>query len=302
MIDSLDLPMIVDFDDLARHLRLSRNLVYWLSSTAPERYQLYQIPKRDGGRREISAPVQSLKVVQRWVLNEILYKVKVSPYSYGFQKGRGSPLVACAEKHRRSLYLLKMDLENFYPSIPREKIYGLFVSLGYNSSAANLLTNICTNENCLPQGAVTSARLANLICRNLDYRIAGYCNKREVIYTRYADDLTFSCDNRDTLKGIYSTIQRILNQEGYDINSRKTRFLSPKNRKRVLGITINDSQMKAPKEWKRQVRAMIHHAAVTGDHTQDEAIKGYIAYFKSIEPGYSERLNEYFQKLSSAEL
>lgn len=291
MIDSLDLPAIKDFDDLAKHLRLSRNLVYWLTSTAPERYHTYQIPKRDGGQREISAPVRALKVVQRWVLNEILYKVKVSPYSC-------SPLVQCAEKHRRSLYLLKIDIENFYPSIPRKKVYHLFVSMGYDSSAANMLTNICTDKDCLPQGAVTSACLANLICRSLDYRIAGYCNKREIIYTRYADDLTFSCDNRDTLKGIYSTIRRILKQEGYQINSRKTQFLSPKCRKRVLGVTVNDGYLKAPKEWKRQVRAMIHHAAATGDHSQDEIIQGYLAYFKSIEPNYGDKLDEYLRKFS----
>ncbi len=298
MIDSLGLPAIRNFDDLAQHLRLSRNLVYWLASESPRKYCRHEIPKRDGTRREISAPVKSLKVVQRWVLSEILYKLKVSPYSYGFAKGKGSPLAQCAQKHRRNLYILKIDIRHFYPSIPRKKVYGLFVSIGYNSSAANLLTNICTYNGSLPQGAVTSACLANLICRNLDYRIAAYCNKREIVYTRYADDLTFSCDNRDTLRGIYRTVQKILEEEGYQINQGKTQFLSPKCRKRILGITINDGLVKAPKEMKRQVRAMIYQSIVLGNHLQDEKIKGYVAYIKSIEPKYDERVQRYCEKLS----
>lgn len=91
----------------------------------------------------------------------------------------------CAEKHKNNLYVFKLDLKDFYPSIKREKVYYAFANIGYNADVSNLLTNICVVDDELPQGAVTSPYLANLICRKLDLRIAGYCNKRNIVYTRY---------------------------------------------------------------------------------------------------------------------
>ena len=49
----------------------------------------------------------------------------------------------------------------------------------------------------------------------MDIRIAGYCNKRDITYTRYADDLIFSCDNRDMLRKIYGMIKKIVEDEGF---------------------------------------------------------------------------------------
>lgn len=296
VIDSLVLPMMTDFEDLVQNLRLSAQLVYWLTSEANEKYQTFRIPKKDKTYREINAPVHSLKIVQRWVLDNILYKIKVSPYSFGFSiDGNGSPLVRCAEKHKNNLYILKIDIKAFYPSIKREQVYHVFANIGYNSSIANLLTNLCVQKGVLPQGAVTSAYLANIICRNLDYRIAGYCNRRDIVYTRYADDMTFSCDNRDVLKSIYGTIIKILHSEGFIINNSKTLFLSPRCHKRVLGITVNDNLVKAPKELKRNVRSMIHVAIVTKNYLLNERIKGYISYINSIEPNYLDKIKSYIR-------
>ena len=302
VIDSLNLPVMTNFEELTEHLRLSAKLVYWLTAASTPKYQIYHIPKKDGSFRVINAPVYSLKVVQRWILDNILYKIKVSPYSFGFNKdGKGSPLVQCAEKHKNNLYVLKLDIRDFYPSIKREKVYYEFTNIGYNSTVANLLTNICVYNDTLPQGAVTSAYLANVICRNLDFRIAGYCNRRDIVYTRYADDMTFSSDNRVVLKSIYNTIKKILLSEGFQLNEKKTLFLSPRCRKRVLGVTINDNLIKAPKELKRSIRAMIYNSFLTKDYTSNAKIKGYISYVDSIEHGYINRIKDYIGGLYKSE-
>lgn len=294
VIDSLNLPTMTDFGELIQHLRLDGKLVYWLASNANEKYKVHYIKKSNGGLREISSPVQSLKIVQRWILDNILSKIKVSPYSYGFQKSNcGSPLLCCAEKHRRNLYIMKIDIKDFYPSIKREKVFFTFTDIGYNAVIANILANLCTHKDSLPQGAVTSAYLANLICRNLDYRIAGLCNRRDIVYTRYADDLVFSSDNRDSLKRIYGFVQSIVSSEGFVINDNKTQFLSPGTRKQVLGITVNDNLIKAPKDMKRMVRAMIYKTIVSGDYSAYSVIKGYISYIGSIEKDYVSKVKKY---------
>ena len=306
LVESLELPSINSFDDLVAELRLSHKLLYWLSQEeAVGRYKTFYINKKSGKKRKIDEPVYSLKVVQQWILNRILYKIKASKYSYGFIKARKkakSPLVQVAEKHQHNLYLMKMDLKDFYPSIHREKVYSLFRKIGYNSSVSNLFTNICVFEDHLPQGAVTSAYLANLVCKRLDNRIAGYCNKRSITYTRYADDMAFSSDDRALLRKAYNIIKSIKKDEGFVLNTEKTRFSGPITHKEVLGITINNCDVKAPKQMKRNVRQCIHKQIATGNYENINVVRGYIAYINSIEPGYIGKIEKYVKRLIESEL
>lgn len=306
LVESLGLPLINSFDDLVAELRLSHKLVYWLSQEdVAGKYNTFYIDKKSGKKRRIDEPIYSLKIVQRWLLYKILYKIKPSKYSYGFVKTiekSKPPLVQVAEKHQHNLYLMKMDLKDFYPSIHRKRVYSLFRKIGYNSSVSNLLTNICVFEDHLPQGAVTSAYLANLVCKRLDNRIAGYCNKRSIIYTRYADDMAFSSDDRELLRKDYNIIKAIIENEGFSLNTEKTRFSGPITHKEVLGITINNSDIKAPKRMKRNVRQFIHRQIATGDYQNINVIRGYISYINSIEPGYTKKIKKYVRHLIESEL
>ena len=305
VIESLGLPMLTCFDDLVKEVSLSEKLVYWLTKRDAEgRYKTFFIKKKDGNKRKINSPSLALKIVQRWTLENILYKIKTSQYSYGFKRDirKGSPLVYCAEKHKNNLYVLKLDLKNFYPSIKRESVCYIFKNVGYNADISNLLTNICVVNDELPQGAVTSPYLANLVCRKLDFRIAGYCNKRNIVYTRYADDLTFSCDDRELLRKIYGMIKKIVEDEGFCLNQKKTVFMTPKNHKEVLGVTINDGLLKAPKEVKKDIRAMLHYEVATGDYAMNDEIRGYVAYVDSIEKNYKNKCISYLKRLSESTL
>lgn len=319
LMKSLNIPIIESFDDLADELRLSKKLVYWLTiNDAVGKYSSFYIKKKSGKLREINEPVFSLKIVQRWILRSILEKVKCSEYSYGFSKSKHgkdlddnnddgkaksqSPQLAVALNHRNNLYLLKLDIKDFYPSITGEMVYYQFREIGYNEQVSNLLKNICTWKDSLPQGAPTSAYLANLICRRMDARIAGYCNKHNIAYTRYADDLMFSSDDRGALHHTYAVVKHIVEDEGFLLNTDKTCFVGNKSRKEVLGITINDKNCHTPKEMKRNVRAMIHHAVATGDYSDLMRIRGYISYISSVEGGYEKKIRGYIESLAASDL
>ena len=320
LLESLNIPVIESFDDLVNELRLSRKLVYWLTrNDSPGKYRKFYIKKRSGKLREINEPVFSLKILQRWILQNILEKIKCSDYSYGFRKNDHfmylkddkidagkpeclSPQFAVALNHRNNLYLLKLDIKDFYGSITAEMVYHQFREIGYNEDVSNLLKNICTWKNGLPQGAPSSAYLANLVCRRMDSRIAGYCNKHNIVYTRYADDLMFSADDRDELRHLFSVIKHIVGDQGFLLNTDKTHFAGNKSRKEVLGITINDKNCKTPKEMKRKVRAMIHHAVATGNYSDLMRIKGYISYISSIEGGYEKKIRAYIECLIQSDL
>lgn len=319
-LESLNMPVMNSFDDLADELRLTKGLVYWLSKEdADGKYHTYFKKKKSGKFRQIDAPVLSLKIVQRWILENMLYKIKCSPYCYGFapaerkdskgdngqesqKKDKSSPQAEAAERHRYNLFLLKMDIKDFYPSILRPKVFYLFRDIGYNKDISNLLTNICTWKGRLPQGAPTSAYLANLICRRMDRRIAGYCNKRNIVYTRYADDLIFSSDDREMLLKAHYAVRSIVESEGFKLNDEKTSFAGTGKRKEVLGIIINDKRVKASKEMKRMVRSMIHQNIATGEYKDSSRIRGYIAYISSIEKDYEKKARTYIKSLSESTL
>lgn len=300
ILDVFDLPIFDDIYSLAECIGVSPALVYILSQENNYKYYTsFEIPKRNGKPRTIFAPSYSMKIIQRWILEEILYKLPVPEYAFGFKKGISAPLKQNALKHQNNLFILKMDLKDFFPSIDREQIYYLFSRVGYNSTISNILANITTVHEFLPQGAVTSPCIANLVCTHLDKRIAKYCSKREIIYTRYADDLTFSSNDKILLKSIYGMTKKIIEDEGFQLNENKTRLMTPKGKKTITGITVNNQLIKAPKEMKRKVRAMIHHAIVTGNYDASQQIRGYIAYISSIEDDYLASIKKYINSFAS---
>ncbi len=301
ILDSLKLPIIENLDDLEESISINKKLLYFLSKESNlKKYNTFYINKKNGNRREINEPVYSLKIIQKWILENILYNMKLSKNSFGFQNSNlGSPLVENAKIHKDNDFILKMDLKDFYPSIKRDKVFYLFKNVGYNNYISNVLTNLCTYKDTLPQGAVTSPYISNLICYKLDYRIDKYCVKREISYTRYADDLMFSGNNRDVLRRIYGMIIKILKDEGFKINKDKTFFMTPKGRKKIIGITVNDKLIKAPKQMKRLVRSMIHNAIVSCDYSKIDIIRGYIAYIDSVEKGYKDNIILYINNFKN---
>ncbi|PEE69007.1 retron St85 family RNA-directed DNA polymerase [Bacillus thuringiensis] len=299
ILNALNLPNIRDLETFSNSIGVSQRLIQLLANSAHVYYNNFSIPKKNGTQREINTPTYSLKLVQRWILKEILEKIDVSEESMAFKKGLGNSIKKNAEIHKYSVYLLQLDIKDFFISIKKEKVFYLFRDLGYNIVVSNLLANICTYNGFLPQGGVCSPYISNLICYKLDKRLKGLCAKRDILYTRYADDLTFSCDNKETLKKVRNIIEDIIKNEGFEINPLKTRFLSPSSHKKVTGITVNDNRIKASKKLKKKVRSMIHHSFVSADYSSNDQIRGYVSFIDSIEEGYKDKICEYIDRLAN---
>ena len=128
------------------------------------------------------------------------------------------------------------------------------------------------------------------------------CSKRDMVYSRYADDLTISGDSKITLTKTMKLVEKIANEEKFYLNPNKTRYLSPKSHKIVTGITVNDGILKANKALKKRLRAMIFRSIVTKDYTRNEQARGIIAYIDSIEKGYKNKIKEYLNNLAEKEI
>lgn len=306
LINSLNLPHFESIDELSELTRLSSRLLYCLSMKTDKYYKTKQIKKRNGNYREISIPSYTLHIVQRWILVEILNKITLTNRAMAFRKGKDYGHKQNALYHSNTLYGLALDLKDFFPSITANKVYTIFSSLGYNNFAATILTNLCTLDDKLPQGSACSPALSNIICITLDKRLIGLCEKRGIRYSRYADDMYFSCDDKAMLLKNFPIITKIIKDEDFIINEKKTHFHTPSNKKQVTGITVCPTdiedymELKAPKKLKQKIREEIFICLISGQYENKEHILGEITYVQYIEKEnkqtYLERIKHYINK------
>jgi RNA-directed DNA polymerase len=199
-------------------------------------YRNFEITKKNGKKRAISEPLPSLKEIQHWILKNILYKTPISPFAKAYK-----PHVTILENlrfHKNQPKVFTLDLEHFFPSIKIESVEQIFLEIGYSKSISNLLSQLCTKDGFLPQGAPTSPYLSNLMFKETDEAISEYCKQHKIRYTRYADDLSFSgnFDEEKLLQKVTENIQKI----GFQINVEKTKLMTPNMRQTVTGIVVND--------------------------------------------------------------
>lgn len=236
---------------------------------------------------------------------------------------------------RRGTYI-NMDLQDFFPSTRRSWIRNYFKELGYSHFVAGLIAQLLTVNmpnprygtkferpeerkyiSGVPQGSPASGAICNIIADwKLDKNILTYMdelNARHNLtdpewqwkYTRYSDDLAFTCGKNLPLKvkeNIAKKLVTICNQSGYRVNKRKTRITNTFYRKQLLGIVFNVHPNVAKDEYLK-LRALIHNCLVQGFNTQyrkaqkeneEELIswlKGKVNYVQQINPDRGARLH-----------
>ena len=247
-------------DELARRLGMA---VDEIRSLEPA-YRLIEIPKRSGGLRRIHEPEAKLKALQRRLLRRVLARLAAHPAAMGFE--RGLSIVTNALPHVRRAVVVRMDIEDFFASTKAGCISEYFRAIGWNKEASALLARLTTWENGLPAGAPTSPRLSNLVNYKLDARLLALATKLGSVYTRYADDMTFSFaeDRRDVIQGLIRCVKTILDEEGYVLHQKKKlRILRRHQRQTVTGVVVNERPA-LPHSTRRWLRAVEHRAATRG--------------------------------------
>lgn len=308
-INTLKIPAFQNIYELSRLTGISSRMLYCLSKNNVEYYKTFTIKKKSGGLRTINAPLYSMAIIQKWILRNILEKIMPSNRAMAFRKGNEFGCKMNAKYHVGTLYGLSIDLADFFTSIKSNKVYCLFRNLGYAETAATILTNICTLDGALPQGGVCSPTISNLICITLDNRLIGMCEKRGIRYTRYADDMYFSCDNKDLLKKTFPKIKTAIEDQNFTINNNKTRYHTPSNRNQITGVVIvktnqyEEYELKAKRKLKQNLKAEIHNAIMTGNYKKKGRILGMISYIDFIERensnNYLERIKDYIVKCAN---
>jgi hypothetical protein len=311
------LPPYATAAELAQAMGISISTLRWMTFhrevDTGTHYHTWNIPKRSGGERTITAPLPELKALQRWALRHYFEKLPVHGAAHGFVPARS--VVTNARAHAAADVVVKLDVKDFFPSIHWKRVKGLLRKAGVAEPVATLLAllateaprqrvefrgkvlHVATGPRALPQGAPTSPAITNALCRRLDLRLSALARELGFTYTRYADDLTFSFRKtperpRPALGMLVDTTRSILQSEGFVLHPGKTRVLRRGTAQRVTGLTINqagpqDTPARVPREVQRRLRAAIHNRRQGKPYREGESyacLQGMAAWIHMADP------------------
>jgi RNA-directed DNA polymerase len=250
-------------------------------------YKTFEIKKRRGGMRVISAPANNLKLIQmkiNYVLR-LVYRTKGAVHGFAI----GKSIVTNAAAHTKRHYILNIDLKDFFGSINFGRVRGMFMARPYSlgNGAATILAQLCTFNGVLPQGAPSSPIVTNMICGRLDSEIKKLAATYRCRYTRYADDITLSASLRsfpealarlDTKETgpkcvVGEELTKVVKSNGFEVNPEKVRLLLPSQRQEVTGLVTNRFP-NIPRAYIRQLGGLLHAWEIHGpDATANEFFK-----------------------------
>ena len=233
--------------------------MYDIIKNKPKHYIQYKIPKKGGGFRYINAPTQRLKEIQTKILNDILYKVPVDKHAHGFIDNRS--IYTNAACHVGSECVVNLDLKDFFDTITKERV---IKELDRFVSTPLTIAELITFNDKLPQGTPTSPYMSNIVAVKLDRKLGGLAKKHKAIYTRYADDITFSSKTNKDLHKIIPKAHSCIKKEGFTLNYKKIQVMRRGGRQVVTGLVVND-KLNVPRKKSRNFRAEIHQTRLTGD-------------------------------------
>jgi hypothetical protein len=203
--------------------------------------------------------------------------------------------------------VLRVDLEDFFPSIGAGTIKNSLQAQGYDEKAAELAVSIVTIAGKLPIGLSTSPYLSNLAFLDTDHSLTEYVQSEGLSFTRYVDDLTFSGDISDRH---LEDISQILDEAGWSINTRKTAFMRRGRRQYVTGLYVGEADMpRIPRKKKREMRWKLHiikkfgydmymaEFGGEGEEMQQHRLTGWACYIASVEPDLGYPLLREFEDL-----
>lgn len=275
--------------------------------TVPRRYKQFVISKRNGDGRLIAQPAKQVKILQLNILAVLKKNIPIHDCAYAYQSGKNIKFNALL--HVENSYLLKMDFKNFFLSIKPEvflnvlRRHGILVNVDDALSISNLFFwKLRRNSPLrLSIGAPSSPFISNATMFFFDSFLYEECEKLGIVYSRYADDLTFSTNNKNILRTVPVLVRKgleINELKTIKINAAKTVFSSKKFNRHVTGVTLNnDGCISLGRDRKRLLSSKIHYHSMGMLNVDDILeLKGLLGFANYIEPLFIERMRKKYGK------
>ncbi len=266
-------------------------------------YHTWELPKKSGGKRTITAPDRELKYLQRRMLrgafDRLLTPEEVGDSVHGFIPGRN--IVTNALPHVGHELVVNADIASFFPSISYDLVLKAVARLNdlegvsLCPAALRMVADLCCYKGALPTGAPTSPAIANLVLRRVDHALVTLCARKGVAYTRYADDLTFS-GNGDA-RTLLPFLAKCLEELDLKLDPKKTNLFRRGRRQIVTGLVVN-VKPNLPRRLRRRLRAAVHYQE-RGENLfwhdrpmSENELKGRIAFLHQVQPEEANRLRQ----------
>ena len=276
-----------------------------------EHYRSFNIPKHSGGMRTIDAPDDQLKKDLRDI-KDAFEDLGILSHTCAYAYVPGRCAKDAIERHQKTghKWYLKMDLHNFFGSCTKPfilsqlKQIGTFAHIHAATTVISQILDIATLHGGLPQGTPLSPWLTNQIMLPIDHQLSNFCQKHDVTYTRYADDMLFSADSKSYLENVIPIkVREALQDTPLNINEGKTKISSICGKNWNLGLMVNkDNQITVGHKKKEIFKATItnfcfNHEIWTMQDTME--FLGTMQYYISIEPDYFQNvLTKYGEKFN----
>ena len=226
-----------ELSSLEQDLGISTKTLYAVSNNLKRHYHKVLIPKHNGAYRKLSVPDEILKKIQRQIADVLLIHMPISRYAKAYRFG--STTLKNAKPHIGKKVVLKLDILHFFDSIRYSDVKDrVFPAEIYAEDIRILLAMLCYYKDFLPQGAPTSPAITNILMYEFDERIGQWCHERNIDYTRYCDDMTFSGDFDPVF--LIQYIRQELKKIGFLLNEQKTRIQKQNQQQSVTGIVVNE--------------------------------------------------------------
>lgn len=313
ILTQYNLPVFENALALAKNMQIDLKALQYLAYNRKvskiNHYHTFELEKKSGGKRKISAPKPKLKELQNWILENILHQIPYTVEAHGFIKERS--IVTNAKPHINKDIVVNIDLKDFFPTVTYKRVKGLFHKIGYSEEIATILSLLCTyseinettldgvtyyvqsGERKLPQGSPASPAISNMIVYKLDKKINGLAKKLNFSYTRYADDMSFSTnqENSENVSRLLYFTKKIIETEGFVIHPDKVHVMRKGMQQKVTGVVVN-KKLNIDRIQLRKFRALLHNIEKNGWKDQKwgkaihliNAIEGYINYVYMVNP------------------
>jgi retron-type reverse transcriptase len=250
-------------------------------------YRTYQLPKRKGGTREIAEPSPGLKRLQRRLSDRCLGRFRLTTAARGFRKGFS--IVDNARPHVGHDLVANVDIKSFFSETKHTQVLRAcrVAAPKLSPRALRFMAELLCRNGALPTGAPSSPATANIILTPVDRALLKAAKRYGIVYTRYADDLTFS--GNDSPQKIIPFAARILGQYGYEIEERKTNLYRKGRRQIVTGLVVNEKPNVARRD-RRRLRSAVYRRITggipewNGRPMSDMQLLGYVAFLAQVQP------------------
>jgi RNA-directed DNA polymerase len=239
-------------------------------------------------QRSVNVPRPPLRDIQGR-LGNLLNRIELAPYMHSGCRGRS--YVSNALAHAGAIRVAKLDLQQFFPSITRDRIWHFFVhTMKCSGDVSALLAKLCTYQGSVPIGSRVSQVLAFHVARPMLDELQRAAASKGIAFTCYVDDLSFS--GVGATQSFLAAAKAIVRTHGFKPHG--DACYGPGDERRITGVLMDAAGLRVPPKNLEQIE--LSRLAWMGAADNAESLRslsrlmGQLAAASAIDPRFRSQL------------